>query len=167
MECAPAGDAKGAALIGKLGEALVGLPPLGESVGRGVVRLVAILARHPGLIGSAVLYGVARAWRERRLLASIAAGLLGLRPVRIRPWILVVHSFMSPEELSTPVGQERLAACVFRVPVDGRMVSMCELNATDLRLELNQEAGRQEPPDGTRSASPLPVPQEPGPSPVP
>ena len=61
--------------------------------------------------------------------------------VRIRPWILVVHGFMNREELSTPLGRERLAACVFRVPVDGRLVPMCELNATDLRLQLNRKQG--------------------------
>jgi hypothetical protein len=49
---------------------------------------------------------------------------------------------MSPDELATPLGRERLEACVFRLPVEGRMVSMCELNATDLRLRLNR-AGRE------------------------
>ena len=73
------------------------------------------------------------------MLGSMVAGLARLRPVRIRPWILVVHGFMDPDDLSTPLGRERLDACVFRVPVDGRMVSMCELNATDLRLRLNRE----------------------------
>jgi len=68
-----------------------------------------------------------------------------LRPVRIRPWILVVQGFMNREELSTPLGRERLGACVFRVPVGGRMVSMCELNATELRLELNREQGAARP----------------------
>jgi len=167
VECAPEGDDRGAALVGRLGAALVGLPPLGANLGRGVVRLTGLLARNPGLIASGLRYGLIRAWRELRLLGSIAGGLARLRPVRIRPWILVVHSFMNREELATPLGQERLAACVFRVPVDGRMVSMCELNATGLRLELNQEAGKQEPFEGTRSSPPLPRPHDPGPSPAP
>ena len=34
-------------------------------------------------------------------------------------------------------GLERLQACVFKLPVNGEMVSMCEMNATDLRRKLN------------------------------
>ena len=41
--------------------------------------------------------------------------------------------------LATERGAERLDACAFRVPVGGRMVSMCELNATGLREELLAE----------------------------
>lgn len=41
-----------------------------------------------------------------------------------------------PAELATPAGQEREAACVFRVPVGGRMVSMCRVNANGLRDDL-------------------------------
>ncbi|MCU0627033.1 MAG: radical SAM protein, partial [Gemmatimonadaceae bacterium] len=45
------------------------------------------------------------------------------------PLVVVSHHFMSREELETPVGRERLAHCVFHVPVDGELVSMCEVNA--------------------------------------
>ena len=61
----------------------------------------------------------------------------GGRPVAVRPLLLVVHKFMSTAELQTPLGRERLAACTFKVPVDGEMVSMCEVNATDIRRHLN------------------------------
>jgi hypothetical protein len=44
---------------------------------------------------------------------------------------------MSSHELETPEGKERLEACNFKVPIDGRMVSMCELNGTDMRRDLN------------------------------
>ena len=74
----------------------------------------------------------------RKKLLVIVSNALRLRRVRVRPWILVVHKFMGPEELATTLGQERLQSCVFRVPVNGRMVSMCELNATGLRLKLNR-----------------------------
>ncbi len=103
--------------------------------------MTSVLLRSPGLLASAAIYALIRGWRERRLLGSIAARLLTLRGIRVRPWILIVHASMSEEELSTPAGQERLEACVFRVPVDGRMVSMCELNGTDLRLRLNRAQG--------------------------
>ena len=141
VECVPEGDRRGAAIVSRLLDAVGGLDPLGSDPLRGALRLTAVLARNPGLLASAAVYALIRGWRERRLLGSIAARLATLRGIRIRPWIIVVHAFMSREELSTPLGRERLDACVFRVPVDGRMVSMCELNGTDLRLRLNQEQG--------------------------
>jgi hypothetical protein len=53
---------------------------------------------------------------------------------------------MDAQELATPTGRERLRACAFRVPVDGKMVSMCEVNATGLRKELTARlrSGRRE-----------------------
>ena len=46
---------------------------------------------------------------------------------------------MSPAELTTPVGQERLAACVFRLPVNGEMVPMCRVNAGGVREKFYEE----------------------------
>ena len=141
VECAPVGDRRAAAIVGRLLDAVGGLDPLGAAPLRGALRLTSVLLRNPGLLASTAVYSLIRGWRERRLLGSIAARLLTLRGIRVRPWVLVVHAFMSEEELSTTAGQERLDACVFRVPVDGRMVSMCELNGTDLRLHLNRAQG--------------------------
>ncbi len=39
----------------------------------------------------------------------------------------------------TEEGRARLDACTFRLPVNGRMVSMCEMNGTDLRRQSNLE----------------------------
>ena len=142
VECVPEDDRRGAALMNRLLDAVCGLDPLGADLGRGIVRLASILLRSPALLVSAAVYGVRRAWWERRLLGSIVSSLARLHSVRIRPWIVVVHGFMNRDELSTPLGRQRLDACVFRVPVEGRMVSMCELNATDLRLQLNREQQR-------------------------
>jgi hypothetical protein len=36
---------------------------------------------------------------------------------------------MSRAEIETAVGQERLALCIFHVPLDGELVPMCEVNA--------------------------------------
>jgi len=52
---------------------------------------------------------------------------------KISPAAIVVHNFMSSRELDTVRGQERLAACAFKVPDDGQMTSMCRLNGTALR----------------------------------
>jgi uncharacterized radical SAM superfamily Fe-S cluster-containing enzyme len=44
---------------------------------------------------------------------------------------------MSAEEVGTPLGQERLEACVFRLPIEGRMVPMCEVNAAGYRAAVH------------------------------
>ncbi|CAN5887690.1 hypothetical protein BH11GEM2_BH11GEM2_35340 [soil metagenome] len=50
---------------------------------------------------------------------------------------------MSREEIETPQGRERLEHCVFRVPVNDELISMCEVNALGVREEyyasLSQE----------------------------
>jgi len=46
---------------------------------------------------------------------------------------IVSHHFMDREELETSEGQERVAHCVFHVPVNGELVSMCEVNANGIR----------------------------------
>lgn len=51
----------------------------------------------------------------------------------VAPLALVSHHFMSRDEIGTEQGRERLAHCVFRVPVDGELMSMCEVNALGIR----------------------------------
>ena len=46
---------------------------------------------------------------------------------------------MSPQELRTPVGQDRLAACVFRLPYKGEMIPMCRMNADGVRERFYAE----------------------------
>ena len=55
-----------------------------------------------------------------------------------RPLAIIVHKFMNHDELDTALGRERLSACVLKLPVNGRLISMCEMNATDLRRTLNE-----------------------------
>ncbi|MGI8548228.1 MAG: hypothetical protein ACR2M1_13010 [Gemmatimonadaceae bacterium] len=50
---------------------------------------------------------------------------------RIRTLAIVSHHFMDRAELDTPLGRERLEHCVFHVPVAGKLVSMCEVNAPE------------------------------------
>ena len=142
LECVPEGDERGLEIMSRLLGIFGGLGPILTSPVRGILRRVAVALGNPGTAARAIVYGLGRAWRMRLRLASIARDAVRERSLRIRPWILVVHRFMSPDELATPLGRERLEACVFRLPVEGRMVSMCELNATDLRLRLNR-AGRE------------------------
>ncbi len=42
---------------------------------------------------------------------------------------------MSNDETKTSLGHERLDQCVFRVPVNGSLMSMCEFNANGHRDE--------------------------------
>ena len=43
------------------------------------------------------------------------------------------HHFMNAAELESDKGQERLSACLFRVPVADEMVPMCRVNAGGVR----------------------------------
>jgi molybdenum cofactor biosynthesis enzyme MoaA len=101
---------------------------LNEYVG----KALGMLLRKPWWLGIAALYTARRSWQERRHIPSvIGAALRG--KLRIRPFAFVVHAFMDRSELDTEKGKERLDACVFRLPVNGRMVPMCEMNGSELR----------------------------------
>jgi hypothetical protein len=49
---------------------------------------------------------------------------------------LTSHHFMSPAELRTEEGRQRLDAFVFRLPYKGGMVPMCRMNADGVRDQL-------------------------------
>ncbi|MEM7199959.1 MAG: hypothetical protein AAF628_06820 [Planctomycetota bacterium] len=107
---------------------------------RNALPVAGALVRDPVLCGRLVAYGVRRLVSDRTTWTRSLFSALRGRPPRVRPVLLVVHRFMTAAELATPLGQERLQACVFKVPVDGELVSMCELNASGLRRSLNQRA---------------------------
>jgi Radical SAM superfamily len=88
----------------------------------------------------------ARAWRRagriaighggfivRRLLPAFVRLLRRARSFKANYLCIVSHHFMSAAEMKTPQGEERLAACAFRVPINGRLESMCAVNASGLR----------------------------------
>lgn len=103
------------------------------------LQVVSIGLRHPLLVLEAPAYGLYRLWGLRHVLRRAVGQALRLRPLSVRPLAIIVHKFMSPDELETPLGKERLAACVFQVPIDGKMVPMCQMNAAGLRQALNEE----------------------------
>jgi hypothetical protein len=123
-------------------------------------RGAGMLRRAPGF-----LLGRARRWIGRRLReeagTSVPRLLLdGLRGrVRVDGFTLTSHHFMSPEELATPLGQERLAACVFRLPYKGEMVPMCRMNADGVREKFYAEIIKPT----TSPPAPLPSPTHPPP----
>jgi hypothetical protein len=100
------------------------------------------------------VFGRVRRWIDARardeagipLSRLVVDGLRGR--LRIDGLTLTSHHFMSPQELQTPVGQERLAACVFRLPYKGEMVPMCQMNADGVREQFYAEimtGGAEEP----------------------
>lgn len=106
----------------------------GDSRAQAAARALGMLLRAPWFVG-AQLPSYAATWL-RRLSAGrpgkLSQQLLTGR-ARINRFTIVTHHFMSADELRSPLGQKRLEHCVFRVPVEGELVSMCEFNATGVR----------------------------------
>lgn len=102
------------------------------------------LARGAGLICSAPgwFLGRARRWAADRCREETGTSLGGLLldvlrdRARLDGFTLTSHHFMSPAELQTELGQERLAACLFRLPYKGEMVPMCQMNAGGIREQV-------------------------------
>jgi hypothetical protein len=96
-----------------------------------LLRAGAILARQAGFIAR---QGVPYLWRLARRAGT----------TRARYFCIVSHHFMSAAETATPVGRERLSACAFRVPIDGRLEPMCAVNALGLRESFYRTASPAE-----------------------
>ena len=103
-------------------------------------RLAGRLLRHPRLWFEIPFFVLARALGEWRLGLRMLGSLFRGRLPRVHPFSVVVHHFMDEELLDTDEGKERLDACVFRLPVDGEMIPMCQFNGSTLRASLLQEA---------------------------
>jgi hypothetical protein len=98
------------------------------------------VCRATGALGMAPRWvlGPLRRWMLDRLAALGTSGTrlawdAARHNVRIDGFSVVSHHFMSAVELGTNTGQERLSACLFRVPIGDEMVSMCHVNAAGLR----------------------------------
>ena len=99
-----------------------------------LARALGMAVRAPGFVlGRLPAY--AWHWLERldpghpvRALRDLLSGRLTVQPL-----VIVSHHFMSADELTTDEGQLRLAHCVFHVPIDGELKSMCEVNALGIR----------------------------------
>jgi molybdenum cofactor biosynthesis enzyme MoaA len=108
-----------------------------HSLGANMLKLLRPLLLRPHTLAELIGYGLYRLCSEARWLSLFLLQALCLKRPKLRPVFFVVHKFMSPDELQTPIGRERLQSCVFKLPVEGKMVSMCEMNATTLRRSLN------------------------------
>lgn len=110
---------------------------LNERATVNAMRLVLPLLGRPHRFLELVLYSLYRLVSLGSWPTAFTWSWLKRQEVQVRPLLLVVHKFMSPDELDTPLGRERLQACILKVAVDGQLVSMCEMNGTSLRRDLN------------------------------
>jgi hypothetical protein len=90
------------------------------------------------LIDPAWILGPLRRWTADRVaqLDTSVARLIWdsvRRKARVDSFAVVSHHFMNAAELTTPIGRERLDACLFRVPIGDDLVPMCRVNASGAR----------------------------------
>lgn len=98
------------------------------------MRLAAVTLAAPGFIlGNLMPYAAHWLRRVGDGRALRGAWRIATGTAVVTPLVLVSHHFMSLEEIETSEGRERLAHCVFQVPVDGELLSMCEVNALGIR----------------------------------
>lgn len=96
-------------------------------------RALALLLRAPGFWLGEVLPWYWHKLRQMDARPLRLARRLLRGQARLEAFNIVSHHFMSRAELASDLGRERLAACVFKVPVAGGLHSMCEVNALGLR----------------------------------
>ncbi len=110
-----------------------------------VLKLLGVMLGKPVWFWRLAWYVLVRSWQERAHIPTVLGAFLRMG-LRIRPLAFVVHAFMDAGTLKTELGRQRLAACVFKLPVNGKMVSMCEMNGTDLRESTYPSREKVEPP---------------------
>ena len=104
-------------------------------------RVLRFARRHGGFALTQLLPHVVRLWRR--------AGTF-----RVNYLCIVSHHFMDASELAAPEGRERVDACAFKVPVGGKLESMCVVNA----LGLRDQVYRGETPSDPSTTRPEPEP---------
>ncbi len=114
-----------------------------DSRGIAIARAVGLALRAPGFFARH-LPPFALHWLRRlgNGSATRAAGELLGGSLRTHGLLFVSHHFMSKAQLETPLGQERVAQCVFTVPINGQLVSMCEVNALGIREQYYAQIAR-------------------------
>jgi hypothetical protein len=117
----------------------------GRGVPHNLLRFCIPVLKRPWRIPEYSGYALWRAVRAAGIGWRLLTALFRNESVSVSPLLIVIHKFMDADELNTPVGQERLDACTFKLPVNGEMVSMCEVNATTMRLQLNERHLRRSP----------------------
>ena len=130
----PSEDSPHAATVDEFFRRFGGVSFKTDTPGTAIARALGMAIRAPGFVlGKLPKY--LWHWLDRlnpgapmQALRDLMSGRL-----KVQPLVIVSHHFMSNDELRSEEGQARLAQCVFHVPVDGELVSMCEVNATGIR----------------------------------
>jgi 7,8-dihydro-6-hydroxymethylpterin dimethyltransferase len=130
----PSTDAPHAATVDEFFRRFGGVSFKTDTRRTALARALGIAVQAPGFV-LGKLPGYLWHWLQRlgdgsaiRALRDLVSGRL-----RVQPLVIVTHHFMSADEIKSPEGQARLANCVFHVPVNGQLVSMCEVNALGVR----------------------------------
>jgi MoaA/NifB/PqqE/SkfB family radical SAM enzyme len=125
-------DAREMRFLGELLDRLGGTSFRLDGRRRALRRALHVLPPHAGFL---LARGLPYLWRLARRVGTL----------RGRYFCIVSHHFMSAAEVATPLGRERLSACAFRVPIDGRLEPMCTVNAFETRARFYRSVGRAEP----------------------
>lgn len=130
----PSADAPHAATVDEFFRRFGGVSFKTDTKWSAIARVVGLIAHAPWFVVSK-LPKYFWHWLDRlnpgapmQTLKDLIGGRLTVQPL-----VIVSHHFMSAAELQTDEGRERLAHCVFHVPVNGELVSMCEVNALGIR----------------------------------
>lgn len=109
----------------------------GDRIPERLARILGLLLEQPSFILWHVVLFVGH-WLRRfdpENRARAAFRLLSGR-MRLHQLTIISHHFMDADEARSARGRERIASCVFRVPINGEFVSMCEANALGKREEF-------------------------------
>ncbi len=110
--------------------------------------LFIMLASAPVFVFQSLLPYIVRKLKELKSCHGIGLfGRIVIGRAQINYLNIISHHFMSRDEIDTSHGQERLQACVFRVPLNGEMVSMCSINAKGYRKDYYEQLKKNNPRD--------------------
>ena len=102
-------------------------------------RFLKVCLFNPRFVRDGLHWAIERFPEEKNRLRDIVkASWRARRLPRFNLFLLIIHNFMNSEELQTEEGKERLDSCIFKLPVDGKLISMCEMNATEIRTALDR-----------------------------
>ena len=109
----------------------------GDRIPERLARILGLLLEQPWLVlRHAVPFVLHWLCRLDPTSRARAAFRLMTGRLRLRQLTILSHHFMNADEVRSTRGRERIASCVFRVPIDGQFVSMCEANALGKREEF-------------------------------
>lgn len=119
------------------------------------MKVMRIFAKYPNWAWDLPHYLMYRCHTEIDWLPDFVKTVVTGGAFEINPYAIVVHNFMSADEMLTEEGQDRIRACSFKVPYQGQMISMCEFNGTGMREDNNQSIIQSLEPEPTPTPTPV------------